>query len=79
MSRIKKHGIMVGGVMLPTAAVVAVLLWAHKVEERLTIIETQHTAMMESIKQSSDSDRIIMEDIKDLMKEMINGGGHTHD
>lgn len=63
--------------MIPSAVVVAVMLWVHKVEQRLTVIETQHTAMMESIKQSSADDRVIMEDIKSLMNKMINGG-HKH-
>jgi len=47
-------------------------------DKRLTIMETEHKAMMESIRQSSVADRVIMEDIKDLMKKMINGG-HKHD
>ena len=71
MSKIKKHGMMVGGVMIPSAAVIAVLLWVHKVEERLTVIETQHTAMMQSL------DRHYVK-IEGLVKKAINGG-HKHE
>lgn len=47
-------------------------------DKRLTIVEIEHKAMMESIKQSSAADRVIMEDIKGLMMKMINGG-HKHE